>query len=83
MPPRMPAVEHACEAQVALHSLRTVCGLLWAAAMASGDWSLMSDCQALSGTLRVAQTQLRRIAGRADAIACPDGQRGVGHGRAA
>ena len=83
MPPRTPPAEHAIEAQCALRTFRRACVPLWAAAVASGDWSLMADAHALSGTLRVAQMQLRRIAGRADSIACPDGIRGANHGRAA
>lgn len=83
MPPRTPAVEHACEAQARLHALRRACVPLWAAALASGDWSLLSESHALAGTLRAAGTQLRRIAGRLDAIECPDGIKGASHGRAA
>jgi hypothetical protein len=51
--------------------------------VASGDWALMAESHALAATLRAAQSQLRRIAGRADNIACPDGIHGAAHGRAA
>jgi hypothetical protein len=38
----------------------------------------MAESHALAATLRAAQAQLRRIAGRADSIACPDGTRDAG-----
>lgn len=83
MPPRTPAVEHAMEAQAALHTLRRLCAPLWAAAMASGDWILMSDRHALADRLRADGRQLRRITGELEAIECPDGLAAAGHGRAA
>lgn len=80
---RPSATEHAMDAQVALRDFRHACAPLWASAVASGDWSLMAESHALADTLRTAQRQLRRIAGRADSIACPDGVAGASHGRAA
>jgi hypothetical protein len=68
MPRPVPAVEAAMEAQEAVRSLRSACSPLWAATLASGDWSLISECQALSATLAAAQQQLRRIAGLAESI---------------
>ena len=83
MPRAVPAVEHAIEVQVALTDLRRACGPLWQSAIASGDWTLISQCQALSVTLSTVSLQLRRLSGRADSIACPDGCAQHGHGRAA
>jgi hypothetical protein len=56
---------------------------MWSAAMASGDWDLMAETHELAATLGAARKQLRRIAGRAEAIACPDGVAKPSHGRAA
>jgi hypothetical protein len=83
MPRPTPAVEHAMEAQVALLALQRACGPLWETALASASWPLMAEAKALSGTLRTARLQLRRIAGQLDAIACPDGETAHGHGKAA
>ena len=79
----VPVVERAMEVQVAIRGLRTQTHPLWEAALATGNWTLLSECRALAGTLRVAATQARRITGLAearttlaDAAAAP--QRGAG-----
>ena len=82
MPRPAPAVNRAMDAQVALHSLRRSCAPVWAAALASGDWSVMADAKALDSTLRVAFAQLRRLTGQLEAIECPDGHARGSHGRA-
>jgi hypothetical protein len=82
MPRPVPAVNQSLDAQAALHSLRHACAPLWQAALASGDWSLLSESHALAGTLRTAGTQLRRISGQLERIECPDGRAHGSHGRA-
>lgn len=79
---KVPAVEHAIETQVALRALRSATHPLWEAAIATGNWSLIAEVKALAATLKVANTQARRIAGLAE-TACPDQLVGLGHGRAA
>lgn len=83
MPRPATAVNLACDAQAALHQLRRDTAPLFAAALATGDYVLVSETHALANTLRVAAIQARRIAGLADSIACPDGRSRLGHGRAA
>ncbi len=83
MPRPSPLVDRAMETQVALRDLRRVTVPLWEAAVASGNWTAMSEAKALAATLRSATLQCRRIAGLADGIACPDGFGLAGHGRAA
>ena len=78
----VPVVERAMEVQVAIRGLRTQTHPLWEAALATGNWTLLSECRALAGTLKVAATQARRITGLAEAR-CPDGIKAAGHGRAA
>ena len=78
----VPVVERAMEVQVALRALRTQTHPLWEAAMATGNWTLMAECIALAGTLKVAAQQARRITGLAE-VRCPDGIKAAGHGRAA
>lgn len=74
----IPVVEHAMEAQTVVRHLRKVAAPLWEAAIASGDWTLLAECKALSTTIRIASTQLRRIAGRAEGFECPDSL-AIGH----
>jgi hypothetical protein len=83
MPRPVAVIEHAMEAQVACASLRKVAAPLWEAAIASGDWNLLAECKALSTTIRIASVQLRRIAGRAETLDCPDDIAKPGHGAAA
>ena len=80
-PPSLP--EQAVEAQALLREYRRGLAPLWTAAMASGGWVLMSECHALAATLDSSRGMLRRMAGRAEAITCPDGIAKPAHGRAA
>ena len=80
-PPSLP--EQVVEAQAQLREYRRGLAPLWTAAMASGDWTLMSDVHTLAATLDSSRGLLRRMAGRAEAIACPDGIAAPAHGRAA
>jgi hypothetical protein len=82
MPRPVHVVEHVMEAQVAVTGLRRAAAPLWVAALASGDWDLIADCKALSATIGIASTQLRRMAGRAETV-CPDLLAAPGHGAAA
>jgi hypothetical protein len=75
--------EHAIEFQVALRDLRRrQAAPLWESAVASGDWSQMSDAKALDRMLRAADALVKRMAGRASAP-CADGLLEPGHGLAA
>lgn len=71
------------DAQVAIRDCRKACAPLYEAALASGDFDVMMEMQALAGSLRIASTQARRLTGYADRVACPDGRIGLWHGRAA
>lgn len=82
MPRPLHVVEHAMEAQVCLRALRKAAAPLWESAIASGDWTLMAECKALSTTFSIASVQLRRMTKRADEL-CPDGLLEPGHGAAA
>lgn len=83
MPRPLGVAERAMDAQVGIRELRKRTAPLFEAAVATGDWTLMAETKALAETLRVGLKQARRIAGLAEAIACPDGVAGAGHGRAA
>jgi len=76
-------VERGMEAQAEIRALRKACAPLHEAAIASGDWTVMAETQALAATLRAAGVQARRLTGFAENIACPDGRRDSGHGLAA
>ena len=83
MAPRISLAEQAVEAQALLREYRRSLAPLWAAAMASGDRTLMADTQDLAATLDTSRRTLRRLASRAESIACPDGIGRPAHGRAA
>lgn len=85
MPKRIPTVEHAMEAQVAIRELRTATHPLWLSAVASGNWTVIAECKALAATLKVAAAQARRIAALAEpgVNECADGVRAMNHGAAA
>lgn len=85
MPRPIPTVEHAMEAQVGIRALRSATHPLWEAAIATGNWTLISEVKALAGTLKVAAAQARRIAALAEPSEheCADGIREPGHGKAA
>jgi hypothetical protein len=75
-----------CDAQAALRRLRRELAPVAPAVTATRDWHLMSDQEALADLLALAQRVARRMAGRAEVLAgkaCPCGQTGPGHGRAA
>ncbi len=83
--PRPPSLtEHAMEAQARLREIRRETAPLWQAAMATGDWTLMSRAHELAATLRAAERQAKTIAGMAERVACPDEvERTPGHGASA
>lgn len=84
MPRPVSLAEHAMEAQVLLRELKRETAPLWTAAMATGDWTIMSHAHELAATLRAAERQARTIAGLAERVACPDEvERTPGHGKAA
>lgn len=69
--------------QVEVRELARSAAPMFEAAMATGDWNLIAETKALAQSLRVVGIQAKRVAGMADAIACPDGESAPGHGRAA
>jgi len=79
----IPLAERGMDLQVQLRDLRKATLPLFEAALASGDFAVMAEAKALHATLRVAGLQARRLTGLADGVACPDGQVGMFHGRAA
>ncbi len=84
MPRPIGLAEHAMETQVRLRELKRETAPLWTAAMATGDWTLMSRAHELAATLRSAERQAKAIAGMAERVACPDeAEPAPGHGAAA
>jgi hypothetical protein len=82
--PRPPSVaEHAMEVQARLRRLRKDVAPLYEAALATGDFAVVSEVHAIAETLRVGMVQAKRLAGLGDAIHCADGIKTPGHGRAA
>lgn len=80
--PRPPSVtEQAMEVHAHLRRFRKDTAPLYAAALATGDFTVMAETHALAETLRIAQLQARRLAGFAEA-ACADGRAEPGHGLA-
>lgn len=83
MPKPIALAERGMEAQAAIRSLQRASLPLFEAALASGNFAVMSEAKALHATLTVARTQARRLTGYAEGIECPDGIGLFGHGRAA
>ena len=82
--PRSPSLpERGMEAQVVIRETRRACAPLYEAAMASGDYAVMSETKQLAETLALAGRQAKRLTGYAEGIACPDGRLGLFHGEAA
>lgn len=74
----------AMEAQVALRETRREMAPMYAAALASGNLSAISEAKAVADSIRIAERQAKRLAGIADGlIVCADGLFGPAHGRAA
>lgn len=83
MPRPTPLVEQAMEATAQIRRLRKTLAPLYAAALATGNFTVVSEAHALSESLRIAQLQSKRLAGFAEDQACPDGLLMPGHGAAA
>lgn len=81
--PHSAVANHSMDVQAEVRELRRRAAPMFEAAMATGDWNLVAETKALADTLKAAGTLARRVAGMADAISCPDGVAGAGHGRAA
>lgn len=80
--PKVQIVHLAMDTQADLLRVQVHAAPLFEAALATGDWSLMSEVHSLAGLLKVARKQAKRIAGMADSM-CADGIAEPGHGRAA
>lgn len=80
---RSSVADRGMEAQVRIRDLQRASLPLFEAALASGNFAVMSEAKALHATLTVARTQARRLTGYAEGIECPDGIGLFGHGRAA
>jgi hypothetical protein len=83
MPRPIALAERGMEAQVGIRALRRACAPLYEAAMASGDFDVMSETHALADTLALAGRQAKRLTGYAEGLTCPDGRAGLWHGSAA
>lgn len=83
MPRPTPLAERAMEVTAAIVGLRAVVVPLYEAAIASGRWDAIAEAKAVADDLNRAQRASKRVAGLAEAIACPDGLFGASHGRAA
>lgn len=69
MPRKSPVVELAMDAQAAISDCRVRVAPTYEAGLASGDFDLMVEVQALASTLRVAQKQAKRLTARAEQLA--------------
>lgn len=78
----VPLVEHAMEVHAHLRRFRKDTAPLYLAALATGNFTVMSETHALAESLRIAQLQAKRLAGFAE-IACADNIAKPGHGTAA